>query len=129
MQVDSDIRCGAAIALINLPEAGAKYLPDILNVIKEAKVGSNIGSSLVIDLGKIRKLKTQSLFADIWTPSQERKPLQQDLADKIAEIVYLVSWKPGDMSLLETQYNNLTNGGYYQADTVLLAMNKLKGLR
>ncbi len=33
------------------------------------------------------------------------------------------------MSLLETHYNNLKNGGYDEADTVLSAMNNLKGLR
>ncbi len=67
--------------------------------------------------------KTLEVFRDTWTASQELKRLQQDLADKIAEVARKVSWKPQDIPLLQTHYNNLKKAGYNQAYTVQSAIN------
>ena len=74
--------------------------------------------SLPTQLNYAEGKQTLELFANIWTETQQLKPLQKDLADKIAQVVQRVSWKPEDISLLETHYNNLKNAGYSQADTV-----------
>jgi HEAT repeat protein len=67
--------------------------------------------------------KTLEVFRDTWTASQGLKRLQQDLANKIADIARMVSWKPQDIPLLQTHYNNLKKGKYNQADTVQSAIN------
>ncbi|HBW88469.1 MAG TPA: PBS lyase, partial [Cyanobacteria bacterium UBA11149] len=69
--------------------------------------------------------KTLELFLSIWTVSNDLKGLQKDLADKIAEVTSQVTWKPQDITLLESHYNNLKQGGYNQADTIQVAINKL----
>jgi hypothetical protein len=51
--------------------------------------------------------------------------MQQDVADKIAQVVYLVSWKPADIPLLQTHYHNLKTAGYNQADTMEDVINNL----
>ncbi len=70
--------------------------------------------------------KTLTLFRDIWTPSQELKRLQKDLADKIAHVTRLVIWKPQDITLLQTHYHNLKTAKYNQADTIEYVINNLE---
>jgi hypothetical protein len=67
--------------------------------------------------------KTLEVFRDTWAVSQGMKRLQQDLANKIADVARKVSWKPQDIPLLQTHHNNLKKGGYNQADTVQSAIN------
>jgi hypothetical protein len=67
--------------------------------------------------------KTLEVFRDAWTASQGLERLQQDLADKIAKVTRMVSWKPQDILLLQTHHNNLKKGKYNQADTVQSAIN------
>jgi uncharacterized protein (UPF0147 family) len=69
--------------------------------------------------------KTLEVFGDAWTGSQGLDGLQQDLADKIATVTRMVAWKPQDISLLQTHYNNLKKGGYNQADIVQSAIANL----
>ncbi|WP_216596372.1 hypothetical protein [Allocoleopsis franciscana] len=69
--------------------------------------------------------KTLEVFRDTWTASQRLQRLQQDLANKIADVARMVSWKPQDIPLLQTHYNNLKTGGYNQADTVQSVINDL----
>ncbi|MCP2729226.1 HEAT repeat domain-containing protein, partial [Limnofasciculus baicalensis] len=186
-KVDSSIRRSAAEALGNLGEAGAKYAPDILNILKDEKVDLYIRHSAAYALGNIRKLelnevivvlnnlyqpnqqninfetwrfltyflsggtdevktlltwlgnpqetptqlkyedgkKTLELFLSIWKDSNDFKRLQKDLADKIAEVTRLVTWKPQDITLLQSHSHNLKQAGYNQADTVESAINDL----
>jgi HEAT repeat protein len=67
--------------------------------------------------------KTLEVFRDTWAGSQGLKRLQEDLANKIAEVARKASWKPQDIPLLQTHHNNLKKGGYNQADTVQSAIN------
>jgi hypothetical protein len=67
--------------------------------------------------------KTLEVFRDTWTASQGLKRLQQDLADKIAEVARKGSWKPQDIPLLQTHHDNLKKGGHNEADTVQSAIN------
>ncbi|MBD1906451.1 HEAT repeat domain-containing protein [Trichocoleus sp. FACHB-832] len=67
--------------------------------------------------------KTLEVFRDAWAVSQGLERLQQDLANKIAEVARKVSWKPQDIPLLQTHYNNLKKSGHNTADTVQSAIN------
>jgi HEAT repeat protein len=67
--------------------------------------------------------KTLKVFRDAWPGSQGLQRLQQDLANKIADVARMVSWKPQDIPLLQTHYDNLKKGKYNQADTVQSAIN------
>ena len=67
--------------------------------------------------------KTLEVFRDAWAASQGLERLQNDLAEKIADVARMVSWKPQDIPLLQTHYDNLKKGGYNQADTVNSAIN------
>jgi HEAT repeat protein len=69
--------------------------------------------------------KTLEVFRDTWAVSQGLKRLQEDLANKIADVARMVSWKPQDIVLLQTHYNNLKNSNYSQADTVQSAINNV----
>ncbi|HAA29618.1 MAG TPA: PBS lyase, partial [Cyanobacteria bacterium UBA8553] len=71
--------------------------------------------------------KTLAVFRDAWKACQEQKlqRMQKDLAKQIAVVVSKVSWKPEDITLLQTHYNNLKQGNYNQADTVQSTINKV----
>ena len=69
--------------------------------------------------------KTLEVFRDAWTVSQGLERLRTDLANKIAIVAKQVSWKPQDIPLLQTHYNNLKKGGYNQADIVQSAIANL----
>ena len=73
--------------------------------------------------------KTLQLFAKIWEPSQDLIRLRKDLAYRIAQVTKLVSWKPLDIGLLQTHYNNLKKAGYNEADSIESEIIKLKGWR
>jgi HEAT repeat protein len=68
-----------------------------------------------VDYAEARK--TLQLFAKIWKPSQGLR-LRDDLAKQIAEVADKVTWKAGDIALLQGHYNNLKQSGYKQYDTV-----------
>jgi HEAT repeat protein len=57
------------------------------------------------------------LFAKVWKPSEGMR-LRDDLAKQIAEVADKVTWKAGDIALLQSHYNNLKQSGYKQYDTV-----------
>jgi HEAT repeat protein len=62
--------------------------------------------------------KTLEVFRDTWTATQGLERLRIDLANKIAIVAKQVSWKPQDIPLVQTHYDNLKKGGYNAADTV-----------
>jgi HEAT repeat protein len=66
--------------------------------------------------------KTLEVFRDAWTATQGLERLRIDLANKIAIVAKQVSWKPQDIPLLQTHYDNLKKGGYNAADTVQSAI-------
>jgi HEAT repeat protein len=69
--------------------------------------------------------KTLEVFRDAWKASPGLKDLQKDLADNIGIVAQRISWKPQDIVLLQTHYNNLKKGKYNAADTVQSAINNL----
>ncbi len=70
--------------------------------------------------------KTLELFLQVWENAQELSRLQTDLAEKIAVVISLVSWKPQDIDLLQRHYNNLKAGNFTQADSVESVILNLK---
>ncbi len=69
---------------------------------------------------------TLEVFRDAWRASQGLERLQKDLADKIAEVARVVSWRLKDIPLLQTHYKNLTSQHPTAADTVQSAINKVE---
>jgi len=74
--------------------------------------------NLTLDQGR----KIMQLFADTWKLSESTPELRQELAEQIAAVAKKVSWKPQDIPLLQTHYENLKKGRYNQADTVQSAI-------
>ena len=64
------------------------------------------------------------LFDKTWKISESAPGLRKELADKIGEVADGVSWKPQDIVLLQTHYNNL-KGKDNAAYKVQLAINKI----
>jgi hypothetical protein len=99
--------------------------------------GTDDANTLLAWLGKPKKTpdspkyeeakKTQQLFLKIWEPSKELEGLREDLAQQIAVVVRKVSWKPGDITLLQNHYNNLKAGKFTQADAVQSVILNLEG--
>ncbi|MEQ8757098.1 MAG: hypothetical protein RID09_26725 [Coleofasciculus sp. G1-WW12-02] len=69
------------------------------------------------------------MFLQVWENAQELPRLQNDLADKIAIVTRLVSWKPQDSDLLQRHYNNLKAGNFSQADTVESVIQDLRSMK
>jgi hypothetical protein len=64
------------------------------------------------------------LFDKTWKITESAPGLRKELADKIGEVADEVSWKPQDIVLLQTHYNNL-KGKYNAAYKVQSAINKI----
>ena len=74
--------------------------------------------------------KTLKIFAKIWQPSEDlKRELRKDLADKIVQVAKIVDWKPQDIILLETHYQNLKKAGYSEADSIQSMIINLQGWR
>ncbi|BAY97772.1 hypothetical protein NIES37_17170 [Tolypothrix tenuis PCC 7101] len=71
--------------------------------------------------------KTLKIFAQAWEPSQGLARLREDLAKQIAVVARKVTWKPQDIVILETHYNNLKKAGYNEADSLQSVIVNLKG--
>ncbi|BAY32367.1 HEAT repeat-containing PBS lyase [Nostoc carneum NIES-2107] len=71
--------------------------------------------------------KTLKIFAQAWESSQGLARLREDLAKQIAVVARKVSWKPQDIVILETHYNNLKKAGYNEADSLQSVIVNLKG--
>ena len=162
-------------------DSGAKYVPDILNFLKDENVGVGVRRSAAVALGNIKKLeikevvvvlnnvyepntpdiqncwrfltyflgggtdevktllkwlgnpdpktiptqlthnegvKTLTVFKTAWEGSDGLARLCGDLAKQIAVVARKGSWKPQDIILLQSHYNNLKKGGYNEADTL-----------
>ncbi|MEH2364839.1 HEAT repeat domain-containing protein [Nostoc sp.] len=52
-KVPASVRSGAAVALGNLGDAAAKYVPDIANILKDKKVDASVRNSAAEALGKL----------------------------------------------------------------------------
>lgn len=72
-------------------------------------------------------VKTLNVFKTAWEDSDGLKGLRGDLAKQIAVVARKVSWKPQDIFLLQSHYNNLKKGGYNEADTLQTAIANLEG--
>ncbi|MEH2186699.1 MAG: HEAT repeat domain-containing protein [Nostoc sp.] len=70
--------------------------------------------------------KTLKIFAQAWEPSRDFARLREDLAKQIAVVARKVHWKPQDIGILETHYNNLKNAGYNEADSLQSVIVHLK---
>jgi hypothetical protein len=152
--VDSDVRSYAAGALSRIRKLKLNEVIVILNNLYELNPwnidveqwrfltyflsgGTDEVKTLLKWLGNPQEVPTQlkyedgkktlEVFLSIWTDSNDLKGLQKDLADKIAQVTHIVTWKPQDITLLQSHYNNLKNGGYYQAYTVQLVITNLSG--
>ena len=87
-----------------------------VNLLKDKSVNSNIRGDAADAVRNLREAAAKYV-PDIANILKDEK-VDQNIrysAGKIAQIVSRVSWQRGDMSLLETHYNNLKNGGYKQA--------------
>jgi len=144
-QVDASYRYGAAEALSNIRKLELNEVVVVLDRVYEPNQ-PNIGfeqwrfltyflsggtdevKTLLKWVGNPKALPTQlkyeeakktlEVFRDAWTGSQGLERLRTDLANKIAIVAKQVSWKPQDIPLLQTHYDNLKKGGYNAADTV-----------
>ena len=152
--VDSDVRIYAAGALSGIRKLELKEVIVVLNNFYELNPwnsnfelwrgftyylsgGTDEVKTLLKWLGNPQETSTQlkyedgkktlEVFLSIWKDCNDLKGLQKDLADKIAQVTRLVTWQSQDITLLQSHYNNLKNGGYYQANTLLLVINNLSG--
>ncbi|MEH1811902.1 MAG: PBS lyase [Nostoc sp.] len=62
--------------------------------------------------------KTLKIFAQAWEPSRDFVRVREDLAKQIAVVARKVHWKPQDIGILETHYNNLKKAGSNEADSL-----------
>ncbi|MBE9129388.1 MULTISPECIES: HEAT repeat domain-containing protein [unclassified Coleofasciculus] len=69
--------------------------------------------------------KTLEVFIRVWENAQELPRLQNDLAEKIAVVTRLVSWKSQDIDLLQHHYNNLKAGNLTEANAVESVINNI----
>ncbi|RUS93895.1 HEAT repeat domain-containing protein [Trichormus variabilis] len=71
--------------------------------------------------------KTLKVLQQVWEPSKDLTKLKADLAKQIAVVARKVSWKPQDIVLLETHYNNLKNARFNEADSLQSVIVNLQG--
>jgi len=130
--VDSDSRGWAAYALSYLRQLDLNEVVIVLNNVYELNQsnfekwrflnyflsgGTDEVKMLLKWVGNPRSLptalnyqegkKTLELFLQVWDNAQDLPQLQNDLAEKIAVVTRLVSWKPQDSDLLQRHYDNL----------------------
>jgi HEAT repeat protein len=142
-KVNASVRRGAAYGLGNIRKLELNEVVVVLNTIYEPNLdnfeewrfltyflsgGTDEVKTLLKWVGNPKALPTQlnyeqakntlEIFRDAWTGSQGLERLRTDLANKIAIVAKQVSWKPQDIPLLQTHYDNLKTGGYNAADTV-----------
>jgi HEAT repeat protein len=144
------VRSGAAYALGNIRKLELNEVVVVLNTIYEPNRdnfehwrfltyflsgGTDEVKTLLKWVGNPKALPAQlnyeeakkalEVFRDAWTGSQGLERLRTDLANKIAIVAKQVSWKPQDIPLVQTHYDNLKKGGYNAADTVQSAINNV----
>jgi HEAT repeat protein len=136
---DSSVRYAAAYALPKLGQQGLPVTVQVLDTVQEypSEIGQLrflahfIGGgdqnveTLMQWVGKPKSTpekptleqgrKIMQLFADTWKFSESTPGLRQELAEQIAAVASKVSWKPQNIPLLQTHYDNLKKGGYNQA--------------
>jgi HEAT repeat protein len=147
-KVDTNVRDKVTYALANIRKLEVNEIVVILNNVYQPNQqifeqwrfltyvsggGTDEVKTLLKWLGYPKELPTQlkyeegkktlEVFRDAWAGSQGLERLRTDLADKIAKVARSVSWKPQDIPLLQTHYNNLKQAKYNQADTVQSAIN------
>ncbi|MEH2026261.1 HEAT repeat domain-containing protein [Nostoc sp.] len=150
--VEADVRYGAASALGKIEQLNLNNIVVILDSIYDAGQsefaqwrfltyflggGTDEVKTLLKWLGRPKAIpaqlshdqgdKTLKLFAQVWEPSRDFARLREDLAKQIAVVARKVSWKPQDIVILETHYNNLKNAGYNEADSLQSVIVNLKG--
>ncbi len=156
-KVDSSVRQSAAVALSKIKQLELKQVVVVLNNLydrshnqfkktwrfltyitgggtEEVKtlltwLGFPHPETIPKQLKHDEAVKTLKVFQTAWESSQGLNALREDLAKQIAVVTAYkkVTWKPQDIALLQSHYNNLKAVNSTHADAIQSVIVKLEG--
>jgi hypothetical protein len=71
-------------------------------------------------------VNTMQVFEKAWKHCDSLPELQRELAQKIAVVADMVSWKATNINLLQSHHKNLNEGKYKESDTVQRVINNVE---
>ncbi|GAB1543892.1 hypothetical protein NUACC21_65680 [Scytonema sp. NUACC21] len=107
--------------LAHFISGGAQNVKDLMQWVGKPKPKTT-PDNLTLNKGR----EIMGLFEQTWKLSNSLPNLQQELAQRIAEVADLVHWQAEDINLLERHHQNLKISNYKQADTLQRVINNLE---